>query len=156
MKFKQLCITLAAALALGLAGCSKNEPVTPTANAADKAVESAKADAAKAADSAKAETAKVTDAARAEAAKAEAARVADPTKVEPAKAVNNGKAQELIDKAKDLVAENRFSDASSVLQQLAGQSLSGEQTKLVATLKEQTNKALAVKAAGAGGDLLKK
>lgn len=144
MKLKKISLTLAAALGLALAGCSKSEPATPTA-----------ADANKAADSTADAVAKT-----AEAAKAQAAKAAEAANAEAAKAADNSKAQELIDKAKSLVAENKFADASSVLQQLGGQSLSGEQQKLVDGLKEQIQKALAAKAtaaaAGAAGNLLKK
>lgn len=171
MKHKTLLLTLAAALALGLASCSKNESVTPTADDANKAAAAAKTEAAKAADAAKAEAAKTAEAAKAEAAKtaeaakAEAAKTTEAAQAEAAKAVaakaaDNAKTQGLIDKAKSLVAEGKFSDASSVLQQLAGQSLSSDQTKLVDGLKEQIQKALAAKAAenaaGAVGNLLKK
>lgn len=145
MKTNRISLTLAAALALGLASCGKNESVTTTTDDANKAAASAAAAAAKTPEAAKAEAAKAADAAKAEAAKAEAAKAAD-----------NSKAQELIDKAKGLVAENKFADASSVLLQLARQSLSGEQQKLVDGLKEQIQKALAAKAVGAAGNLLKK
>jgi colicin import membrane protein len=188
MKTQKLIIPLIAAtvLALGLASCSKNEPVAPAAedinkaassaaDAANKAAEAAKAQAAKAADAAKAEAAKVAEAAKAEAAKAadaakaEAAKTAEAAKVEAAKAeaakaeaakaADNAKTQGLIDKAKSLIAEGKFADASSALQQLAGQTLSGEQQTLVDGLKEQIQKALAAKAAenaaGAAGNLLK-
>jgi hypothetical protein len=96
------------------ASCSKNEPVTAPADTANKAVGST-ADAA----------AKTAEAAKAEAAKVEAARAADNTMV-----------QGLLDKAQSLIAQSKFSDASSALQQLAGQSLSGDQQKLVDGLKE--------------------
>ncbi len=182
MKTKRISVTLAAALALGLASCSKNESVTPAngdankaagaaVDATTKAAEAAKADAAKAAETAKVEAAKT-----AEAAKAEATRVADAAKVEAAKAAetaktaaaqveagktaDSAKTQELIDNAKILVAEGNYSGAASLLQQLAGQPLSSDQQKLVDGLKEQIQKALAAKAAdsaaGAAGDLLKK
>jgi hypothetical protein len=76
------------------------------------------------------------------------------------KAADSAKTQGLIDKAKSLIAESKFSDASSVLQQLTGQTLSGDQAKLVDALKEQIQKALAAKAtdnaAGAAGNLFKK
>jgi hypothetical protein len=185
---KRTSLTLAAALALGLAGCGKNESATTTADdahkaagsaadAAAKTAEAAKAEAAKAADAAKAEAAKtaeaakaeaarVADAAKAEAAKAaeaarvEAARAADAAKVEATKAANTAKTQGLIDKAKSLIAESKFSDASSVLQQLTGLSLTSDQQKLVDALKAQIQKALAAKATesavGSVGDLLKK
>ncbi len=155
MKTKQISLTIAAAITLGLAGCSRNEPATSGAEDASKAAVSA-ADAA----------AKITDAANAgagkaaEAAKAEAAKAADAAKAEVAKVADNTQAQGLIDKAKSLIAEGKLSDASSVLQQLTGQTLSGDQTKLVATLKEQIQKALtanaAENAAGNVGNLLKK
>jgi hypothetical protein len=193
MKLEKISLICAAALALGLASCSKNEPGTPTAEDANKAAVSAADAAAKTAESAKAEAEKVADATKAEAvkaaeaaqaaqaaeaqkqaeaakaadaaqaadaAKAEAAKTAEAAKAEAAKAADTGMAQGLIDKAKSLVAEGKFSDASSVLQQLAGQTLSGEQTTLVNTLKEQIQKALAAKAAenaaGSVGNLLKK
>jgi len=62
----------------------------------------------------------------------------------------------LIDKAQNLVAGTNYTDASSVLQQLAGQTLSDEQTKLVNGLKDQIQKALAARAAeNAAGNLPK-
>ncbi len=183
MKFKQISFTIAAALALGLAGCSKNESVTPVADDANKAtnstaeavaraeaakveaarVETAKAEAAKA-EAAKAEAkaeADKVEAAKAEAARVEAARAeAARTKAEAVSAAQSVKDQGLIDKAKGLVAENKLSEASGVLQQLAGRTLTPEQTKLVDGLKEQIQKALAANAtenaAGAVGNLLKK
>ena len=188
MKFKQIPLTFAAVLALGLASCSKNEPATPTAEDANKAPETARIEVGKTADAAKAEAAKTADAAKAEAAKtaeaakveaaktaeaasveaartadaakAQAVRTADAAKAEGVKAAEASKTQGLIDKAKSLIAENKLTDASSVLQQLSGQSLSAEQAKLVDSLKEQIQKALTAKAtdnAGtAVGDLLKK
>ena len=154
MKLKQITLTLAATLALGLAGCGKNESATTTSEEiATKTAETAKVEAAKAAETAKAEAAKA-DAARVEAAKVEAARV------EAAKAADNDKVQGMIDKAKSLIAEGKFTEASSVLQQLAGQSLSSDQAKLVDGLKEQLQKAVAAKATedavGSAGNLLKR
>lgn len=149
MKNKTLLLTFTAVLALGLAGCSKNEPVTPAADDANKAASSAADAADKTAEAAKVDAAKADQAAQVEAAKtAEAAKVAE--------AANNNKIQELIDKAKSFVAETNYTDASSVLQQLAGQSLSDEQTKLVNGLKDQIQTALAARAAAnAAGDLPK-
>lgn len=176
MKHKVLLLTSVAALALGLASCSKNESVTTPADdankaagAASKAAETAKGEAAKAADAAKVEAARVADAAKAEAAKVEAAKLeaakvevakAEAARVEAAKAAENAKTQELIVKATSLIGEGKFSDASSVLQQLAGQTLSSDQQRLVDGLKEQIQKALAAKAAenaaSSVGNLLKK
>jgi len=183
MKLKQISLTLAATLALGLAGCGKNESATTTAEeTATRTAETAKAEAAKAdaarveaaneeaarVEAAKVEAAKVeaarVETARAEAAKVEAARVEaakdEAAKVAAAKAADSAKVQGLIDKVKSLIAEGKFTDASSVLQQLAGQSLSGDQAKLVDGLKEQIQKALVAKAAenaaGSAGNLLKR
>ena len=163
MKFKQISFTLAATMALGLAGCNKNDPAVTTA---DDAAETARIVAAKNAETARAEAAKTADAAKADAtrtaeeAKAQAAKTAETAKVEAAKTAEGGIVQGLIDKAKNLIAENKFSDASGVLQQLTGMSLSADQTKLVDSLKEQIQKALAAKtaenAAGSVGNLLNK
>ena len=143
MKQKTLLLTLAAVFALGLAGCSKNESVTPAADDANKAASSAADAAAK----------------TAEAAKVEAAKTDQATKAEAAKVAEAAKAQGLIDKAKSLVAEGKLSDASTALQQLTGLSLTDEQKKLVDGLKDQIQKALAAKAAagaaGAAGGLLR-
>ena len=194
MKLKQISLTLAATLALGLAGCGKNESATTTSEeTATKTAETAKVEEAKAAETAKAEAAKAeaarveaanaeaarveaakveaakveaarVETARAEAAKVEAARVEaakdEAAKVAAAKAADNAKVQGLIDKVKSLIAEGKFTDASSALQQLAGQSLSSDQAKLVDGLKEQIQNALVAKAAenaaGSAGNLLKR
>ena len=185
MKQKTLLLTLAAVLAFGLAGCGKNEPGTTAADDATKAATSAadaaartaeaakveaakvaeatKAEAAKAAEAAKVEAEKTAEAAKVEAAKVEAAKVeaakVEAAKADAAKAADNTKAQGLIDKAKNFVAEGKLSDASSALQQLTGLSLTDEQKKLVDGLKDQIQKALAAKtaadAAGAAGNLLR-
>ena len=183
MKLKQISLTLAATLALGLAGCGPNESSTTSAEeTANRTAETAKGEAAKAeaarveaanAEAARVEAAKVeaakveaarVETARAEAAKVEAARVEaakdEAAKAAAAKAADNAKAQGLIDKVKSLIAEGKFTEASSVLQQLAGQSLSSDQAKLVDGLKEQIQKALVAKAtadaAGSAGNLLKR
>ena len=64
MKNKTLLLTFTAVLAFGLAGCSKNEPVTPAADNANKAATSAADAADKTAEAAKAEAAKVDQAAK--------------------------------------------------------------------------------------------
>lgn len=138
MKHKTLLLTLAAAFAFGLVGCNKNEPTTTATDDANKAASS---DAAAQATNAATE---VTNAA-----------VQATNAAATMNAADNGKVQELIDTAKGLVADGKFSDASSLLQQLAGQSLTDVQQKLVDDLKDQIQKALAAKAAGAAGNLLK-
>jgi hypothetical protein len=147
MKLDHILLPLAAALAFSLAGCSKQDSTPPPA------AEDAQKAAAPAADTLK----QTTDSAKAAAETA----VSDTTKqAQDAAAATTSKAQEWIDKAKSLIAENKFSEASSVLQQLAGQPLTAEQQTLVDSLKEQIQKALAAKATGEGaaaaGNLLKK
>ena len=83
--------------------------------------------------------------------------VAPARQANAAKATEDAKVQVVIDKARGLITENKFADASSVLQQLTGLSLSADQAKLVDSLKEQIQKALAAKTAenAAAGNLLK-
>jgi hypothetical protein len=140
-------LAIVAAFSFSLAGCSKQDSTSPqTAGDAQKA-------AAPVADALK----QTTDGAKAAAQTA----VTDATKqAQDAAAATTDTAQKWIDKAKSLIAENKFSEASSVLQQLAGQPLTAEQQKLVDSLKEQIQKVLAAKAtsegASAAGNLLKK
>lgn len=157
MKHKTLLLTFAAATAFGLAGCNKSEPAAPAAGDVNKTVDTTAAAVAKPADAAIAAAA--TNAV-AEAATAVAATnvVAVATNAAAMNATDNSKVQDLIDKAKGLVADGKFADASTVLQQLAGQTLTDAQQKLVDGLKDQIQKALAAKAAGnaagAAGGLL--
>jgi len=144
MKIEKAVLPLitAVALALGLAGCSKNEPTTSAADDANKGAGSSADTVAKAAEDAKVEAAKADAAAKAEA----------------ANATDGAKTHGFIDKAKSLIAEGQYSDAIRVLQQLTGKSLSSDQQKLVDGLKERIQEALVAKAvenaAGDAGDLL--
>ena len=147
MKLETILLTITAAFAVSLAGCSKQDPTPPPS------AEDAQKAAAPVADALK----QTTDSAKAAAETA----VADATKqAQDAAATATSKAQEWIDKAKSLIADNKFSEASSALQQLGGLKLTAEQQKMVDSLKEQIQKALATKATGEGasavGDLLKK
>lgn len=92
---------------------------------------------------------------------AEQALKAATNAVNTAVADASAKAGQLIEQARSLVAQNKFTEALNSLQQLGGLKLTPEQEKLVASLKEQIQKALASKPAAetateAAGSLLKK
>ena len=145
MKLERIVITLAATLVLSLVGCSKQDSGTPTADT-EKATGAAGAALQQAADTAKTEAAKLADSAKATA--------------EKAAAESSSKAQELIDKAKSLVAGGKSAEALSTLQQVASLKLTPEQQKLVDDLKAQIQKLMgassktASDATGAAGSLL--
>ena len=132
-----------------LAACSKKEEATPGVAAAtesQKSTANVVEDVKKQADSVAAS------------AKATAADAVKQVEAAKDSAVNNVNA--VIEKAKTLISETKYEDASKLLQQLAAQTLTPEQQKLVDDLKAQIQKALASKAtgdaSGAVGNLLKK
>jgi hypothetical protein len=144
MSLKVLSVAMAVA-GLVLAGCSKQEPA-PSPETGSKA-----------AGTATTELTKTVEAAKTAGEKA----VADVSQqVQETTAAASAKAQGLIDKAKNLIAEKKYQDASAVIQGLTGYKLTAEQQKLVDGLKEQLQKALAGKAAADGasavGNVLKK
>jgi len=123
---------LGAALAW-TAGCGKKEEPTTTVEDTQKAADTVAGEMEKTADTAKAAAEKAAGEVKEQAPSAVAAASA--------------KAQEVIDKAKSLVGENKYQDALTALQGLAGMKLSDEQQKIVDGLKKQIQDALAKKAA---------
>lgn len=67
----------------------------------------------------------------------------------------SAKAGTIIDQAKALVGQNKYTEALSSLQQLSSLKLTPEQEKIVASLKEQIQKAMSTNGAKAAGSLLK-
>jgi hypothetical protein len=151
MKIEIILVATAGALILTM-GCSKNEdmsspPAPPVASEtpareAQKAVTTAETQAEAVKD-------KVADAAAGTQAQVDAA---------------GSKIGDLIEQARKYLAENKPSDALTVLNQLVGQKLTPEQQSLVQSLKEQAQKAVQAalksnvtdEAAKAAGGLLKK
>ena len=150
MKKNALALGMIAALAL-FAGCdNSNKPTPPTNNPpATPQAEPAKAAgaAASAVDSAKAAVEKtVTD-----------TKAAVTTTANPAAADANTKFNSLVDQAKSLLGQNKYTEALNSLQQLSSLKLTPEQEKIVSDLKAQIEKAMAGKTASeAVGNLLKK
>lgn len=140
MKIQIRSLSLVAAVAIAFVGCGKKD-TTPTTEDAKKAGDS------------------VMDAVgkTAEAVKTEAGKVVESVK-KTAEEAAPAKAQDLIDKAKTLVSDKKFQEASAALQQLGSLALTPEQQKLVDDLKEQIKKGLAAAGEGAAkaADLLKK
>jgi hypothetical protein len=160
MKIQMMMLTpVACAFLLAATGCSnKEEAVTnqpvPTQAAGDAAADTAQ--------KAAATTQRQTEVVKEKAGEA-AADLQAKVDAAAAKANDgNGKVQNLIEQAKKLVGENKWTEALAILntlasQQAAGQSLSAGQQKVVDGLKEQIQKALAAKTANdAAGNLLKK
>jgi ATPase subunit of ABC transporter with duplicated ATPase domains len=158
MKLEKISLTFAAALALGLAGCSKNEPVTPpdeahkaagspadavakTAEAAQ--AEAATADAAKAAEATKAEAMKQQAEAQKLAAEKTAAEKTAADKLAQtaaAAAPEQARIQSLIDTAKNLTGQNKYAEALKIIGELSNLKLSPEQQVLVDGLKQTAEK----------------
>jgi hypothetical protein len=149
MKATSFCV-LIALTGLILAGCSK--PESATESGAKATTDAAGTDLAKTVETAKAAGEKIV----ADASQQVQDTAATATKqVQDATAAASTKGQELIDKAKKLIAENKYQDASAILQELTGYKLTPEQEKLVLGLKDEITKALASQAAkDAAGNIL--
>jgi hypothetical protein len=128
MKLKLVIAELAVCVAVAtLSGCSKEQSASD--NQTPKSGEGAASEAAKTVDSA-----------------ASAAKQATEQATTQVKETEQ-KAQGLIDRAKEMVKDQKYQDALSVLGQLANLKLTPEQQKLVDDLKAQIQTAMA-KAAG--------
>lgn len=130
MRTKMIIVAGMACAALVLSGCKKDESVSDTQ--APKSSDTAPVDA-KATTATGAVAAAATDAVNQAQGQVNAAQQ---------------DAQGLIDKAKNLVAENKYQDALASLNQLAGAKLSTEQQQMVDGLKTQIQAALAKATSG--------
>lgn len=120
---------MCASLAI-LAGCSKEEaPPPPATPEAPKATQSLPADAAKAVDTVKDTAKQAADQATAQ--------------VPAVQKQAQDQAQGLIDRAKSLVADQKYQDALTSLGQLSNLKLTDDQQKIVADLKAKIQAALA-------------
>ena len=156
MKTQKLLITLTAAAALTLiVGCD-NKPAGPTKDVTTNSASAVAPEAPKAA----AIPAPAPAPAPAAAPAVEKAVTETKAAVTPAANGTAAKVNGVIDQAKALIGQNKYTEALTTLQGLAGTTLSADQDKIVAGLKEQIQKAMAAKATteatGAIGNLLKK
>lgn len=153
--------------ALLLSACGKKEePIAPTADGAQKPASPIAGDAQKPLEAVASEAQKAATSAGGEAQKqaedvktAAATAAADAQKqVETKAAAGQGQAQGLIDRAKGLLAEKKYTEALSSLKGVSNLKLTAEQQKWVDELKAQIQKAMAGQAASdatkAAGGLL--
>ena len=147
-------------LSLTLCSCSKKEePVPPTPGSAEKSANTTAADAEKAVTGAAADAQKAASGAAADAQKQIQATAADAQKevqkntadaqklTEAGAAASQNQAQGLIQKAKQLIADKKYSDALESLKGLSNLKLTSDQQKIVDDLKTQVEKLMASDAA---------
>ncbi len=145
MKTKLHIIIPALAVSLFASGCSKNEePPAPSTPEAKKAADTAIGDTANAVAAGAEALKQAADKTQADAQKA-AQSVKEQSEAIGAAATE--KAQGLIDSAKKLADQSKWSEAMAVLQQLTNAQLTPDQQKLVDALKMQVQQHLTQRAA---------
>ena len=143
---------LAACIVLAVVtGCTKEQPAADTQSQGTKTTETIKTDAANAAATVKTEATQAVEAVKTEATKAvDSVKTTGPQAGDQAAAQLQAtpspaqqEAQGLIEKAKSLIGEQKYQEAMGSLNQLTKFQLTPDQQKLVDSLKEKIESALA-------------
>ncbi|MEY4387767.1 MAG: hypothetical protein RLY20_3050 [Verrucomicrobiota bacterium] len=151
MKKLTLCTSLIAALTLFVGCDNSNKPTTPTTNNTPAAAPAPTAAPAPAETAKPVETAVKAVNTTVDATKTAVEKTVTDTKAAATTAATTtvadvtAKFNSIVDQAKTLLGQNKYTDAMNTLQQLANFKLTAEQEKVVSDLKAQIQKAMASK-----------